>query len=84
MIKAPVTGVVAWKVRVGSEVKAGDILGEIVDVTDIDAPRTPIFARNSGLVFGMNSDKLVRVGCIIIYIAGVATLEWRVGDLLTP
>ena len=83
MIKAPVTGVVAWKVRAGAEVRAGDVLGEIVDVANIDAPRTPIVARNNGFIFGMRSHKLVRVGSIIIKVAGMEPLPWRTGYLLT-
>ena len=32
MIESPHAGVVAWKVRPGDEVRAGDVLGEVVDV----------------------------------------------------
>ena len=74
---------VAWRVRPGAIVNAGDVLGEIVNIEDPDAPRTPVLTRASGLVFGMRSHKLVRPGQIIIKVAGEQPLDWRTGNLLT-
>ena len=71
MIEAPVAGVIAWNIRAGEHVNTGDILGEIVDVTDLDAPRLPIMSRTCGIVFGMRGHKLVRPGEIIVKVGVV-------------
>jgi predicted deacylase len=84
MIKANKCGVVAWRVHPGDEVEAGALLGEIVDIDDVDAPRVPLFASTSGIVFGRRGHKLVRPGHLLIYIAGEKPLEWRTGYLLGP
>jgi hypothetical protein len=83
MIEAEMAGVVAWKVRPGQTVEVGETLGEIVDITNVDAPRLPVKSKTSGLVYGMRSHKLVRPGQIIIKVAGENSLEWRAGNLLT-
>lgn len=84
MIAAPKAGVIVWNVAPGDTVNCGDILGQIVDVTDMYAPRTNVVARNSGVIFGGTSDKLVRPGQVIIKVAGDTPLPWRSGNLLTP
>ena len=76
-------GVVAWKVRAGSVVEEGAILGEIVNIEDPDAARVAVISRTAGLVFGLRSHKLVRPGQIIIKVAGSTALAWRQGNLLT-
>lgn len=76
-------GVVAWRVGPGDEVAAGQLLGEIVDVEDLDAPRVAVLSATSGVVFGMRSHKLVRPGQIIVKVAGREVLPWRKGNLLT-
>lgn len=83
MIKAPKCGVVAWKVHPGDEVQAGDLLGEIVDIDDADAPRVPINAATSGIVYGRRKHKLIRPGQTIVKVAGEKPLEWRKGYMLT-
>ena len=83
MIKPSKMGVVAWRVRPGEEVAEGQVLGEIVDVENIDEARVPIVSRTSGIVFGMRSHKLVRPGQIIVKVAGHLPLPWRTGKLLT-
>lgn len=83
MIKPSKMGVVAWRVRPGEEVAEGQVLGEIVDVENIDEARVPIVSRTSGIVFGMRSHKLVRPGQIIVKVAGHSPLPWRTGNLLT-
>mmetsp|Transcript_14197 Transcript_14197/g.14827 ORF Transcript_14197/g.14827 Transcript_14197/m.14827 type:complete len:407 (-) Transcript_14197:52-1272(-) len=83
MIKAEKCGVVAWRVHPGDEVKEGDILGEIVDIDDLEAPRVPIRTSTSGIVFGRRGHKLVRPGQIIIKVSGIQPLEWRKGYMLT-
>jgi predicted deacylase len=82
MLEAKVAGVVAWRVKPGDEVITGDVLGEIVDIENIDIPRIPIIARTSGVIFSMRRHKLVRPGQVIIKIAGIDKLPWRLGNLL--
>lgn len=81
MIEAEKPGIVVWKVKVGDEVKRGDLIGEIVDIADVDAPRSSIVARTDGLVFAMRSHKLVRPGQVILKVSGLKPLEWRKGEV---
>ncbi len=84
MIMPDAAGLVAWRVKPGDEVAAGEILGEIVDPDDPDRPRVPIVSNTAGVVFGMRRHKLVRPGQIIIKVAGCESLSWRkAGNLLT-
>ena len=83
MIECPCAGVLVWQVRAGDTVQAGALLGEVVSVDDVDAPRTPIFARTSGVVFAMWRHKLAIPGVVAIKVAGSAPLPWRKGNLLT-
>ena len=83
MVEAEKAGLVAWKVKPGQVVQSGQILGEIVDCEDPGAPRVPVKARTSGVVFSMARHKLVRPGAIIIKVAGNEPLPWRNGNLLT-
>lgn len=73
----------AWKCRVGEEVALHQVLGEIVNVADVDAPRVPIIARTAGILFGMRHQRLVKPGDIMAKVAGNDPLPWRVGNLLT-
>lgn len=84
MIKAEVTGVTVWYVKIGDIVKEGDLLGYIIDIVNVDAPRTPVITRASGLVYGIRPPRLVKPGQIIIKVAGDKPLPWRTGNLLTP
>ena len=83
MVEAETSGVVAWRVKPGQVVADGDLLGEIIDCEDPEAPRVPVRARTSGVVFSMSRHKLVRPGNVIIKVAGVEPLPWRTGNLLT-
>lgn len=82
-IEATVPGVFAWRVKPGDTVIEGQLLGEIVNIEEVDAPRTPIIARNAGFVFGMEVHKLAIPGEIAVYVSGSVPLEWRKGYLLT-
>ena len=76
-------GVLAWKVKAGDIVEEGQLLGEVVNIEDPFAPRTPITTRTAGIVFGMDSHKLAIPGEVVIYVAGDKPLAWRTGNLLT-
>ncbi len=82
-LQPEVPGVLAWRVKPGDVVTTGQLLGEIVDIADPDAARTPILSRTSGIVFGMRSHKLSRPGDVVIKVAGREALGWRTGNLLT-
>ena len=77
-----VAGIVAWKVALGYMVTKGQLLGEVVCVDDVDAPRVPIVARCDGLVFAM-AGQLCRPGQAIMKIAGKEPLDYRKGNLLS-
>ena len=83
MVEAEKAGLVAWRVKPGQVVQSGQILGEIVDCEDPGAPRVPVKARTSGVIFSMARHKLVRPGVIIVKVAGSEPLPWRTGNLLT-
>lgn len=78
-----IPGLLAWRVKPGDVVTHGQLLGEIVNIVDPDAPRTPITSRTAGIVFGMRSHKLSRPGDVVVKVAGREPLEWRKGNLLT-
>ena len=83
MIEATAPGVLAWKVRPGDMVTKGQLLGEIVNIEDVDAPRLPIVSRTNGIVYGMHAYKLAVPGDICVKVAGQESLDWRQGNLLT-
>ncbi len=73
----------AWRVKPGDRVEAETLLGEIVVIDNVEAPRIPIVSRTGGIVFGMRRHHLAVPGDIIIKVAGRDPLEWRTGNLLT-
>jgi len=83
MIEATAPGILAWRVHAGDIVEAGQLLGEIVNMEDIDQPRVLIIARTGGLIYGMARHKLAVPGDIVIKVAGKEQLSWRKGNLLT-
>ena len=83
MIEAPCPGVVVWRVQLGESVSCGQLLGEIVNMQDPDAPRVAIASKTAGVVFSRKRHRLVVPGQVIVKIAGEKALEWRSGMLLT-
>ena len=47
-LQAPVSGILAWKVGPGDFVEEGQLLGEVVNMEDPFAARTPIVSRTAG------------------------------------
>lgn len=85
MIHANAHGILVFKKALGDWVKPGDVVGEIVSIEDVDAPRTEVKARSEGLLFVTISpgSRLVRPGQILMKVAGDKELPWREGNLLT-
>lgn len=84
MVTAHKAGVVTWCSKPGDHVEVGQLLGEIVDLEDVDAPREAVKARTSGVLFSLKRHHLVRPGQVISKISGYSPLPWRLtGDLLT-
>jgi predicted deacylase len=75
--------VISYQVKVGDFVKAGQHLGEIVDIEDVDAERVPIVSQTDGIIFGLRPHVLAIPGEIAIKVAGQKPLDWRKGNLLT-
>ena len=76
-------GVMVWKVKLGERVVKGQVIGEIINVEDIDADRVLMRAKTDGLVFSFATNKLVRPGQTMCYIAGSEPLDHRQGNLLS-
>jgi uncharacterized protein len=76
-----VAGVVVFKVALGDCVTTGQLIGEIVNIEDVDAPRTLLYARIDGIVLAMSSRQLCRPGQSIMKVAGKEVLAWRKGNL---
>ena len=72
MIHANAHGILVFKKALGDWVKPGDVVGEIVSIEDVDAPRTEVKARSEGLLFVTISpgSRLVRPGQILMKVAG--------------
>ena len=52
-IEASKPGIICWKVKLGQVVRAGDVLGEIVDIENPSAPTTEIKTRIDGIIFAI-------------------------------
>jgi hypothetical protein len=81
MVRAPVAGIVAFKADPGDRVRAGDVVAEILD--PLSGERQAITTRQTGIVFGRRTHRLVRPGDIFIKVAGAEPLDGREGNLLT-
>jgi uncharacterized protein len=79
VVKAPVSGVLAYAVNLGDQVSKGDLIADIVDpsATDPGNARTAVHATTSGLILSRQSDKLVRPGQGIAKVVGNEPLADR-------
>ncbi len=84
-MRAPVAGILAYKVKPGDTVKTGDLIAEIIDplADDQSRARTEMRAVTSGLVVSTCAKKLVSPGDGITMIAGKTSLPHRKGPLLS-
>jgi len=73
--RAPAAGILAYKVRLGSEVEAGEVIAELVDpYATPGAARLPIRASAAGKIFTRRSDKYVLAHHPVAKIAGKTAL----------
>ena len=82
--RAPQAGILSYHVKLGQQVKKGDVIAELIDPM-ADHPenaRIPIKCETSGLVLSRRSHKLVAPGDSISKIVGKEKLEYRKGLLL--
>jgi hypothetical protein len=85
IVRAPCPGVIAYHVEMGTMVKKGDLIAEIVDVTqdELSDARTPVVAEIDGRLFTRSLNKLARPGLPIGKIQGTEVISSRTGYLLT-
>jgi uncharacterized protein len=85
MVEAPAAGLVSYKVELGDDVTAGDVVAEIVDplADDPSSSRTPIRACHDGLVLTRCLKKLAAPGDTIMMIVGKQSLPHRSGRLMS-
>ena len=85
-LRAPVGGMVVYKVALGERVTAGQVVAEIIDplAEDPAAVRTPVRTIADGLFFARKIKRLARPGQAIGKIAGTVPLPSRTGALLDP
>lgn len=84
VVKAPATGIVAYRAPLGASVRKGETIAEIIDpmAEDAAAARTPVVACTDGLLFTRRTHKLVRAGEGIAKVLGREILAHRTGKLL--
>lgn len=74
-ISASHPGVLVWAIELGSEVKCGQLMGQLIDPET--GARHPITARTDGVFFAARGHRWVRPGQWIAKIAGHEKLAWR-------
>lgn len=79
-VKAPATGLVAYRRRLGDSVRAGEVVAEIIDPL---GDSTEVLAETDGLLFARHSQPYAWRGKVIGKIAGDQVLDSRKGALLT-
>ncbi|NQW09628.1 MAG: succinylglutamate desuccinylase/aspartoacylase family protein [Alphaproteobacteria bacterium] len=86
IVKAPLPGIVSYRVPLGTEVSAGQPIADLIDPTADDPAegRIEITAGTDGLLFARRSNRFVWPGESIAKIAGTRALPSRSGALLTP
>jgi predicted deacylase len=84
MIRAPVAGVVDYRVRPGARVHVGEVVAEIVDPAAADPAngRVMVASHTDGVLYGRKRQRLVRPGETICKIAGATPRPERKGRLL--
>jgi len=84
VVKAPVSGILAYRAALGATVRKGEVIAEIIDPTaeDVATSRTPVLSGTDGLLFTRRTHKLVRAGDGVAKVLGREILAHRTGKLL--
>lgn len=84
VVKAPATGIVAYRANLGAQVRKGETIAEIIDpmAEDVANARIPVRSRTDGLLFTRRTHKLVRAGEGLGKVLGREILAHRTGKLL--
>lgn len=84
IVRAPVAGIVSYRVSLGATVSRGDVIAELVDpvAPAPDGMRKVVHAQTTGIVLSRRLRKLVAAGEVIAKIAGSESLAHRQGHLL--
>ncbi len=78
-IKAPVPGLIVYRVPLGAVVTPGTVIAEMVNPT---GGRTPVVCRSAGRVFARTEQRFTRPGHRVAKIASATALAERTGKLL--
>ncbi|WP_323990749.1 succinylglutamate desuccinylase/aspartoacylase family protein [Nguyenibacter sp. L1] len=79
-VKAPIAGLVAYRARLGDQVRTGDVVATVIDPL---GQSIDVLAATDGLFFARHSQTCAWPGKIIGKIAGKIPLADRTGHLLT-
>jgi predicted deacylase len=79
-VKAPVAGLVAYRLRLGDRVRTGDVVASVIDPL---GEAVDVVAETDGLLFARHSQTYAWPGKVIGKIAGTSPLSSRQGKLLT-
>jgi hypothetical protein len=84
VVRAPVAGVLAYRVVLGQQVRAGDVIADVIDplADDQAKARTEIRCQTDGRVLSRKLMKLVATGESIGKVVGTESLAYRQGLLL--
>ncbi|MCP4008286.1 MAG: succinylglutamate desuccinylase/aspartoacylase family protein, partial [Proteobacteria bacterium] len=84
-IIAPIAGVVSYNKQPGDEIKPGDVVCTLFDITQYDAQkaRTELTASVAGVMYARRLDRLTRPGQVLCRIAGSDSMPGSTGLLLS-
>ncbi|MEO1043402.1 MAG: succinylglutamate desuccinylase/aspartoacylase family protein [Pseudomonadota bacterium] len=81
-LRAPIEGLIVYRLALGDSVRKGEIIAEIVPPLGGNVAK--VAAETDGLLFARHDQTWAWEGKVIGKIAGREVLESRKGDLLTP
>ena len=84
VVRAPDAGILTYPNPLGKELKAGELVAELVDpfADDPRSARTPIATQTDGLLLSIRRDNFVRPGQTVAKVVGREPLPDRTGNLL--
>lgn len=81
-VRAPIEGLIVYRLSLGDTVRTGDVIAEIVP--PLGGEIAEVTAETDGLLFARHDQTWAWEGKVIGKVAGREVLESRKGDLLTP